>query len=115
MPPTRAGVHLEQVKEQDGLVSAGAFCRKEECPHYAKVKEGTLIKFGRSRQGVQRSQCKSCGTTFTATRGTLFYRKHTPLKDILQTLALLAEGVRISSLSRAKGFKEDTILRWLSA
>jgi hypothetical protein len=36
-----------------------------------------------------------------------------PLKDILETLALLAEGVRISSLSRAKGFKEDTILSWL--
>jgi hypothetical protein len=26
---------------------------------------------------------------------------------------LLAEGVRISRLSRAKGFKEDTILSWL--
>ncbi len=25
----------------------------------------------------------------------------------------MAEGVRISSLSRAKGFKEDMILRWL--
>jgi hypothetical protein len=56
---------------------------------------------------------QGCGTTFAATRGTLFYRKHAPLKDILETLALVAEGVRISSLSRAKGFKEDTILRWL--
>jgi hypothetical protein len=28
-------------------------------------------------------------------------------------LALLAEGSRISSLSRVKGFKEDTILAWL--
>jgi hypothetical protein len=35
------------------------------------------------------------------------------VKDILETLALLAEGVRIGSLSRAKGFKEDAILRWL--
>jgi transposase-like protein len=104
---------MEQVKEQEGLASAGTFCPNEECNQYAKVDEGNLIKFGRSRQGVQRYQCKSCGTTFTATRGTLFYRKHTPLKDILETLALLAEGVRISSLSRAKGFKEDTILRWL--
>jgi transposase-like protein len=77
------------------------------------VDEGNLIKFGKSKRGVQRYHCKSCATTFTATRGTLFYRKHTPLKDILETLALLAEGVRISSLSRAKGFKEDTILRWL--
>ena len=95
---------MEQVKEQEGLASAGTFCPKKECRHYAKVDEGNLIKFGRSRQGVQRYQCKSCGTTFTATRGTFFYRKHTPLKDILETLALLAEGVGISSLSRAKGF-----------
>jgi transposase-like protein len=104
---------MEQVKEQEGLASAGTFCPNKECPHYAEVEEGNLIKYGRSKQGVQRYRCKICGTTFAATRGTLFYRKHAPLKDILETLALLAEGVRISSLSRAKGFKEDTILRWL--
>ena len=28
-------------------------------------------------------------------------------------MALLAEGVRISSLARAKGFKADTVLEWL--
>jgi len=28
-------------------------------------------------------------------------------------LALLAEGNRISTLTRVKGIKEDTILRWL--
>ena len=95
------------------LTAAGAFCPNKECPLYASVEEGDLIKYGRSRRGVQRYHCKSCESTFTATRGTLFYRKRTPLKDILETLALLAEGVRISSLSRAKGFKEDTILRWL--
>jgi transposase-like protein len=95
------------------LASAGTFCPNESCQHYARVDEGNLIKFGRSRQGIQRYQCKSCGSTFTATRGTLFYRKRTPVGDILETLALLAEGVRISSLSRAKGFKEDTILSWL--
>jgi transposase-like protein len=69
----RAGDQMEQVKEQR-LASAGTFCPKKECRHYAKVDEGNLIKFGRSRQGVQRYRCKSCGTTFTATRGTLFYR-----------------------------------------
>jgi len=31
----------------------------------------------------------------------------------LETLALLAEGNRISALSRVKGHKEDTILKWL--
>jgi hypothetical protein len=32
---------------------------------------------------------------------------------ILEVLAFLAEGVRISTLSRVKGHKEDTILDWL--
>lgn len=105
---------MEQVlKKQEGLASAGTFCPNEECQLYPKVDETNIIKFGKSKQGVQLYQCKSCKTTFSATRGTLFYRKHTPLKDIIETLALLAEGVRISSISRAKGFKEDTILRWL--
>jgi transposase-like protein len=97
----------------EGLASAGAFCPNEECQLYAKVDHDNLIKFGKTKRGVQRYRCKRCQTTFAATRGTLFYRKHVPTKDILETLALLAEGVRISSLSRAKGFKEDTILRWL--
>src|SRR5215210_6791326 len=104
---------MKRMKEQEELASAGAFCPNEECRHYASVDEANIIKFGKSKQGLQRYRCKSCSTTFAATRGTFFYRKHDPVKDILETLALLAEGVRISSLSRAKGFKEDTILRWL--
>jgi hypothetical protein len=42
--------------------------------------------------------------------GTLFFRKRSPEHEIPETLALLAEESRISSLSRVKGFKEDTIL-----
>lgn len=56
---------------------------------------------------------KTCRKTFTATYGTFFYRKRTPEHEILQTLALLAEGSRIRSLARAKGFKEGTLLAWL--
>jgi transposase-like protein len=105
---------MERMKgQEEGLASAGTFCPDEGCDHYAKVDEANIIKYGRSKQGVQRYRCKGCSTTFASTRGTLFYRKHAPVKDILETLALLGEGVRISSLSRAKGFKEDTILRWL--
>src|SRR5690606_1140999 len=46
-------------------------------------------------------------------KGTMFYNRKTEEKDILECLALLAEGVRISSISRSKGFKEDTILSFL--
>jgi transposase-like protein len=94
----------------------GDFCPNEACPDYRKLQndqQQNLQKFGKTRKGVQRFRCQTCGRTFTETTGTIFYRKRTPEHEILETLALLAEGSRISSLTRAKGFKEDTILTWL--
>jgi transposase-like protein len=94
----------------------GEFCPNKACPDYGKLQSGqqqNLEKFGKTRKGVQRFRCRTCRSTFTETTGTIFYRKRTAEHEILETLALLAEGSRISSLTRAKGFKEDTILAWL--
>ena len=95
----------------------GDFCPNEACPDYGKLQDGlrqrNIRKYGKTRAGIQRYQCQTCRRTFTETIGTIFYRKRTPERQILETLALLAEGSRISSLSRAKGIKEDTILAWL--
>lgn len=95
----------------------GDFCPNEACPDYGKLQDGqsrpNIKKAGKTTAGVQRYQCMTCKHTFTETAGTIFYRKRTPEHEILETLALLAEGSRISSLSRVKGFKEDTILTWL--
>ncbi len=96
---------------------SGDFCPNAACLDYGKLQKDqsvpNLKKIGFTRNGVQRSQCKTYLNTFTTTRGTIYYRKQTPEYQILETLALLAEGSRISSLTRAKGFKEDTILEWL--
>jgi transposase-like protein len=97
----------------DGLAKVGQFCPNAECARYCEIGQAHIIRFGQTAKGTQRYRCKSCGQTFVETRGTLFYGKHTPQKEILETLALLAEGVRLASLTRAKGFKEDTILSWL--
>ena len=98
------------------FAKSGDFCPNEACPDYRKLQDGqqqNIKKIGKTPKGVQRYQCKTCSQTFTETTGTIFYRKRTPEHEILETLALLAEGSRISSLSRAKGHKEDTILAWL--
>jgi transposase-like protein len=73
-----------------------------------------IIKFGKTPQGHQRYACKTCKRTFVETKGTLFYRRRTPANEIMEVLALLAEGSRISSLARVKGHKEETILDWLA-
>ena len=94
----------------------GAFCPNKACPDYGKLQSSqhqNLQKYGKTRKGVQRHRCKTCQKTFTETFGTIFYGKRTPEHEILETLALLAEGSRISTLSRVKGHKEDTILAWL--
>lgn len=96
-----------------GLAEVGEFCPNGSCEGYGDVKGAQIIRFGRTRKGTQRFRCQRCGRVFSQTTGTLFHNKHTPRKDILEVLALLADGVRISSITRAKGFKEDTVLGWL--
>ena len=99
------------------LARSKDFCPNESCPDYGKLQNGqeqaNLKKIGKTPRGVQRYQCKTCGKTFTETKGTIFYRKHAQEDEILEVLALLAEGTRISTLTRVKGIKEDTILSWL--
>jgi transposase-like protein len=95
----------------------GDFCPNQACPDYQKLQshqnKPNIIKAGKTRRGVQRYQCQTCGKYFVATSGTIFYRKRREEGEILETLALLAEGNRISTLTRVKGIKEDTILKWL--
>lgn len=93
--------------------SEGMFCPNQLCPDYGKTGLSNLIKFGKTRQAVQRFRCKTCGSTFTTTHDSILYRRRKQYEDILETLALLAEGVRISSLARAKQVKPDTIRNWL--
>ena len=98
------------------LAQVGDFCPNESCQEYGKIqndKQKNIIKFGRTKAGRQRYRCNSCGQTFTETKGTIFYRRRTAEQEIMDTLALIAEGSRISSLVRAKGHKEETIIDWI--
>ncbi len=101
----------------DRFGKVGDFCSYESCPDYGKpqnrVEKPNIIKYGKTKAGRQRYKCKTCGYTFTETKGTVFYRKRTKEADIIETLAWIAEGARISSISRVKGHKEDTIIEWL--
>ena len=98
------------------FAQVGDFCPNENCSDYGKLQSGkqhNINKFGKTKAGRQRYLCKTCGATFTETKGTLFYRRRTPEDEIINTLALIAEGNRISSLVRATGHKEDTIIDWI--
>lgn len=100
------------------LAQVGDFCPNSDCDDYGKLQNGqqqNIIKFGKSKAGRQRYKCKTCNCTFVETKGTIFYRRRTPEDKILDVLSLIAEGSRISSLARAKGHKEETIIDWIQA
>jgi hypothetical protein len=76
------------------IAKAGDFCPNEACPDYGKLQDDrqqNIIKFGKTRAGIQRYRCKRCKKTFTATTGTILFRKRTPEHEILETLALSAD------------------------
>lgn len=95
------------------FVSVGSFCPNRACADYGITEGKHIIRYGKTKAGRQRFQCKSCQKTFNERQGTVFYQRKTEEKDILECLALLAEGSRISSISRVKAIKEDTILSFL--
>lgn len=94
----------------------GDFCPNSDCTDYGKLQgedQTNIIKFGKTKAGRQRFKCKTCGHTFGETTGTIFYRRRTPEGEILEALAFIAEGSRISSVARVKGHKKDTIIAWI--
>lgn len=100
------------------LASVGDFCSNSLCSDYGKDQCDQLVKnivrFGKSPAGHQRYRCKTCGKTFVATKGTIFYKRRTPEDAIIRALLMIAEGSCISSVSRQTGHKEDTISDWLN-
>ena len=63
-------------------VSVGSFCPNTNCPNYGKVRVGNLIRYGKSNEGRQGFQCKTCLKTFNEGSGTQFYKGKTEEKDI---------------------------------
>ena len=98
------------------FAQVGDFCPNETCADYGKrqsEQQHNIIRFGKTKAGRQRYRCKTCGQTFTETKGTIFYRRRTSEEEILSALACIAEGNRMSSAARITGHKEDTIIDWL--
>jgi len=96
----------------------GDFCPNPDCDDYGKLQsedQTNIIRFGKTKAGRQRHKCKTCHCTFVETKGTIFYRRRTPEDEIIDVLTLIAEDSRISSLARAKGHKEETIIDWIRA
>ncbi len=94
-------------------MSTQIVCWNEQCIYYKKLQDATIHKFGFSRKGTQRYQCKNCKKTITETKGTIFYSKHYSEETIIECFKLLANNNSLVSIERSKQVQGYTILLWL--
>ena len=85
------------------------FCHNLECPARGKVGQGNIRILSRKQQ---RYDCKRCGKTFTATKGTPFYRLRTAVDVVTVVLTLLVHGCPPQAIVAAFDLDERTVADW---
>ena len=67
---------------------------------------------GIQSQKEQRFICHECQKTFSATKGTAFYRLRTAAETVSLVVTLLAHGCPVQAIVAAFGFDERTVAAW---
>lgn len=89
--------------------SANLFCPNIACPARGAVGKGNIGVHSRKKK---RYICHVCKETFSASKGTLFYRLRTDPKTVLVVIALLVYGCPVQAIVQAFGFDERTVRNW---
>ena len=87
-----------------------AFCPNLVCPARGQAGQGTIRVHS---QKERRYLCTVCGRTFAATRGTPFYRLHSPVGLVLVVLSLLSWGCPVQAVVHTFLLDERTVAAWL--
>jgi hypothetical protein len=100
------------------IFTQGRACNNPKCIYY-RIKDErihALVGYGShgKHEKVQGLMCQACGKKFTERRDTVLYRLKTHSDKVAQALALMAEGVDVSTLERVMGIGEGTLCTWLT-
>jgi transposase-like protein len=85
------------------------FCPNRACPARGQRGQGNI---GIHSRKDNRFICTACRKTFTAPKGTAFYRLRTPAETVALVLTLLAHGCPLPAIVVAFGFDERTVAAW---
>ena len=84
-------------------------CPNRDCPARGQTGQGNI---GIHSQKEQRFICHACHKTFSARKGTVFYRLRTSAETVVIIVTLLAHGCPLHAIVAAFGFDERTIADW---
>ena len=85
------------------------FCPNWHCPARGQIGRGNI---GIHSQKEQRFICHACHKTFSARKGTVFYRLRTSAETVVLVVTLLAHGCPVQAIVAAFGFDERTVADW---
>src|SRR5207253_4626877 len=79
------------------------------CPARGHIGQGNI---GIHSRQDKRFLCTVCRKTFSATKGTAFYRLRTAAETVALVVTLLAHGCPVQAIVAAFGFDERTVAAW---
>src|SRR3989440_7306867 len=85
------------------------FCPNLTCPARGQTGQGNI---GIHSCKDKRFICTECHKTFSATKGTAFYRLRTSAETVSLVLTLMAHGCPPQAIVAAFGFDERTVAAW---
>ena len=85
------------------------FCHNTDCPARGQIGEGNIGIHSR-KEG--RYICHVCGKTFSARKGTVFYRLRYSVEFVTQMVTLLAYGCPVAAIVAAFNLDERTVYDW---
>ena len=85
------------------------FCHNSDCPARGQIGKGNIGVFS---QKDRRYICHVCGQTFTANKGTAFYRLRAAKELVVTVITLLAHGCPVQAIVAAFKLDERTVLSW---
>lgn len=85
------------------------FCPNMDCPARGQTGKGNIHIHS---QKDERYWCEVCQQTFTATKGTIFYRLRSDPTIVMYVIVLLAYGCPVQAVVKAFGLDERTVSDW---
>src|ERR687888_1782174 len=85
------------------------FCPNGHCPARGRIGQGNI---GIHSCKDKRFICHECHKTFSATKGTAFYRLRTAAETVSLVVTLLAHGCPVQAIVAAFGVDERTVAAW---
>ena len=85
------------------------FCHNMDCAARGQIGQGNIGVHSRKEE---RYICHVCGKMFSATKGTVFYRRRTAAEFVTQMITLLAYGCPVAAIVAAFGLDERTVYDW---